>query len=127
MSTTKKSIANETIDNAMNLTEKTASVTLHSMVKSAEVAEGYVQGMYKAGYDANVDALKVAKNYWDATSEIRQDWIKLFATAGEKFIKSAVNMELPLQKEVADFGKNILNNVEQTVENLNKQAKAAAK
>ena len=85
MSTTKKSIANETIDNAMNLTEKTASVTLQSVVKSAEVAEGYVQGMYKAGYDANVDALKVAKNYWDATSEIRQDWIKLFATAGEKF------------------------------------------
>ena len=127
MSTTKKSIANETIDNAMNLTEKTAGVTLHSMVKSAEVAEGYVQGMYKAGYDANVDALKVAKNYWDATSEIRQDWIKLFAAAGEKFIKSAVKMELPLQKEVADFGKNILNNVEETVENLTKQAKAAAK
>jgi hypothetical protein len=127
MSTTKKSIANETIDNAMNLTEKTANVTLQSAVKSAEVAEGYVQGMYKAGYDANVDALKVAKNYWDATSEIRQDWIKLFATAGEKLIKSAVNMELPLQKEVTDFGKSILNNVEQTVENLNKQAKAAAK
>lgn len=127
MSTTKKSIANETIDNAMNLTEKTASITLQSAVKTAEVAEGYVQGMYKAGYDANVDALKVAKNYWDAVSDIRQDWIKLFAATGEKFIKSAVNMELPLQKEVADFGKSVLNNVEQTVENLNKQAKAAAK
>lgn len=124
---TKKSIANETIDNAVNLTEKTANVTLQTAVKSAEVAEGYVQGMYKAGYDANVDVLKVAKNYWDATSEIRQDWIKLFASTGEKFIKSAANMELPLQKEVADLGKNIIANVEQTVENLGKQAKTAAK
>ncbi len=124
---TKKSIANETIDNAVNLTEKTANVTLQTAVKSAEVAEDYVQGMYKAGYDANVDVLKVAKNYWDATSEIRQDWIKLFATTGEKFIKSAANMELPLQKEVADLGKNIIANVEQTVENLGKQAKTAAK
>ena len=127
MSTTKKSIATETIDNAMNLTEKTANVTLKGAVQTAEVAEGYVQGMYKAGYDANYDALKVAKNYWDATSEIRQDWIKLFATAGENFIKAAGNMELPLQKEVAGLGKSVLNNVEQTVENLNKQAKATAK
>lgn len=127
MSTTKKSIATETIDNAMNLTEKTANVTLQGAVQTAEVAEDYVQGMYKAGYDANYDALKVAKNYWDATSEIRMDWIKLFATAGEKFIKAAGNMELPLQKEVADLGKSVLNNVEQTVENLNKQAKTATK
>lgn len=127
MSTTKKSIATETIKQAMNLAEKSAGVTLKSAVQTAEVAEGYAQGMYKAGYDANLDALKVAKNYWDATSEIRQDWIKLFSAAGENFIKSAVNMELPRQKEVAEFGKNVLNNVEQTVENMNKQAKTAAK
>ncbi len=127
MSTTKKSIATETIDNAMNLTEKTANVTLQGAVQTAEVAEGYVQGMYKAGYDANYGALKVVKNYWDATSEIRMDWIKLFATVGEKFIKAAGNMELPLQKEVADLGKSVVRNVEQTVENLNKQAKTAAK
>ena len=124
---TKKSIANETIDNAVNLTEKSANVTLQTAVKTAEVAEGYVQGMYKAGYDANVDALKVAKNYWDATTEIRQDWVKLFASTGERFIKAAANMELPMQKEVADFGKSIISNVEQTVENLGKQAKAATK
>lgn len=127
MSTTKKSIATETIDNAMNLTEKTANVTLQGAVQTAEVAEGYVQGMYKAAYDANYDALKVAKNYWDATSEIRMDWIKLFATTGEKFIKAAGNMELPLQKEIADLGKNVIANVEQTVENLGKQAKTATK
>lgn len=127
MSTAKKSIATETLDNAMNLTEKTANVTLKGAVQTAEVAEGYVQGMYKAAYDANIDGLKVAKNYWDATSEIRQDWIKLFATAGENFIKAAGNMELPMQKTVADLGKNIVTNVEQTVETFGKQAKTATK
>lgn len=123
----KKSIANETMDTAMELTQKTASLTLKGAVQTAEVAEGYIQGMYKAGYDANVEALKVAKGYWDAASQIRQDWLKLFAATGEGFINSAANMELPLQKEVADIAKNIVSNVEQTVENLTKQAKTATK
>lgn len=122
---TKKPITNETIDTAMELTQKTANVTLKSAVQAAEVTEDYVQGMYKAGYEANIDALKVAKGYWDATSQIRQDWLKLFASTGEAFINSAAKMELPLQKEVVEFGKNILNNVEKTVENVTTQAKTA--
>lgn len=122
---TKKVISTEAIDTAMELTKKTANVTLKSAVQAAEATEGYVQGMYKAGYDANVDALKVAKNYWDATTQIRQDWIKLFASTGEALINSAAKMELPLQKEVAEFGKSILANVEKSVENLTAQAKTA--
>ncbi len=124
---TKKSIANETIDNTVNLTEKSANVALETVVKSAEVTENYVQGMYKAGYDANVDALKVAKYYWDAATEIRQDWVKLFASTGERFIKAAANMELPLQKEINDVAKNVIGNVEETIQNLGKQAKSATK
>lgn len=124
---TKKSLVNDTIDNAVNLTEKSATVTLDTVVKSANVTEGLVQGVYVAGYNANVDALKIAKNYWDATSEIRQDWINLFAKTGEKFIKAAANMELPLQKEINDVAKNVIGNVEETVQNLSKQAKAATK
>jgi hypothetical protein len=122
---TKKAMSTEAIDTAMELTQKTASVTLKSAVQAAEATEGYVQGMYKAGYDANVDALKVAKGYWDATSQLRQDWIKLFASTGEAFINSASKMELPLQKEVMDLGKTVLTNVEKTVENLTAQAKSA--
>ena len=122
---TKKAMSNEAIDTAMELTQKTANTTLKTVVQTAEVAEDYVQGMYKAGYDANVDALKVAKGYWDATSQIRHDWIKLFASTGEAFINSAAKMELPLQKEIAEFGKSVLNNVEKTVENLTTQAKTA--
>jgi hypothetical protein len=122
---TKKAISNEAIDTAVELTQKTANVTLKTAVQTAEATESYVQGMYKAGYDANVDALKVAKGYWDATTQIRQDWLKLFASTGEAFINSAAKMELPLQKEVMDLGKSVLANVEKSVENMTAQAKSA--
>lgn len=123
----KKSMTNETMEDVMNLTEKSAKVALKGAVQTAEVTEGFVQGIYKAGYDANYEALKVAKNYWDATSAIRQDWIKLFAGMGENFIKAASNMELPLQKEVNDVAKNVMSNVEKTVGNMTAQAKTATK
>ena len=122
---TKKAITNETIETAMELTQKTANLTMKAAVQTAELTEGYVQGMYKAGYDANVDALKVAKGYWDQTSQIRQDWLKLFAAAGEAFIDSAVKMELPVQREVVEFGRNVLSNVEKTVETMTANAKTA--
>ncbi len=125
--TNKKSIANETIDRAVNITEKTASVSLQTAVKTAEVAESYAQGLYKAAYDANIDGLKVARNYWDAATEIRQDWVNLFSTTGERFIKAAANMELPLQKEFSDAARNVLSNIEDNVETFGKQAKAATK
>ncbi len=124
---TKKMIDNEAIGTAMELTQKTATVTLKTAVQAVEATEGYVQGIYKAGYDANYDALKVAKNYWDATTELRKDWIKLFASTGEAFINSAAKMELPLQKEVTDMGKSVLTNVEKMIGNVTGQAKTATK
>lgn len=127
MAQTKKSNVNEVMETAIELTQKAAQTTLKGAVQTAELTEGYVQGMYKVGYDTNVEALKVAKNYWDAATEIRQDWLKLFAKTGENFINAAANMELPLQKEVSEFGKGIINNVQETVENLSAKTKAAAK
>jgi hypothetical protein len=127
MAQTKKSNVNEVIDTAVELTQKTAQTTLKGAVQTAELTEGYVQGMYKVGYDTNVETLKVAKNYWDAATEIRQDWLKLFAKTGENFINAAANMELPLQKEVSEFGKGIINNVQESVENLSAKTKTAAK
>jgi hypothetical protein len=124
---TKKVINNETIETAVELTQKAANVSLQSAVKSAEVAEGYVQGMYKVGYDTNVEAMKVAKNYWDAATEIRQDWLKLFAATGENLINAAAKMELPLQKEFVEFGKSIFANVEKSVGNITNQTKTAGK
>ena len=122
-----KKTNNETIDTAIELTRKTASVTLKSAVQTAEATESYMQGLYVAGYNANVEVLSVAKGYWDASTQIRQDWVQLFATTGENFIKAAANMELPLQKEVFELGKNAYENVEKSFENMNKQSKAATK
>lgn len=123
--TTKKNISNDTIDTAIELTQKTATMTLKSAVQAAEATENYAQAIYKAGYDANADALKVAKGYWDAATEIRQDWLKLFSTTGEAFINSAAKMELPLQKEAFEFGKSVFANVEKTVSGFTAQAKSA--
>ena len=127
MAQTKKLQVNETIETAVELTQKTAQTALKGAVQTAEVTENYVQGMYKVGYDTNVEVLKVAKNYWDAATEIRQDWLKLFAQTGENLINATANMELPLQKEVSEFGKGIINNVQETVENLSAKTKTAAK
>lgn len=127
MAQTKKLQVNETIETAVELIQKTAQTTLNGVVQTAEVTENYVQGMYKVGYDTNVEALKVAKTYWDAATQIRQDWLKLFSQTGENLINATANMELPLQKEMADFGKGIVNNVQDTVENLTAKAKTASK
>ncbi|MEZ5424671.1 MAG: hypothetical protein R2747_00275 [Pyrinomonadaceae bacterium] len=123
----KKSQMNETIDTAVELTQKSAQTALKGAVQTAELTENYVQGLYKVGYDTNAEALKVAKNYWDAATQIRQDWLKLFAQTGEQLIDAAAKMELPLQKEMTQFGKGVISNVEKTVENFTPQAKTAAK
>ena len=115
------------LNTVVELTQNTTGLMLKGAVQTAQVSEGFVQGLYKAGYDTNVEALKVAKNYWDAASEIRQDWVKLFAETGENFIATASNMELPFQKQVSELGKNVINNVEKTVENFTAQAKTATK
>ncbi|MCW5961052.1 MAG: hypothetical protein KIS76_12890 [Pyrinomonadaceae bacterium] len=127
MANTKKTDVTEIMETAMDLTQNSAKTALKGAVQTAEVTESYVQGMYKAGYDANYEALKVAKNYWDATSQIRQDWIKLFGQAGESLINATAKMELPMQKEIMDMGKGMIGNIERTVENFTPQTKSAAK
>ncbi|GIU82662.1 MAG: hypothetical protein D6687_05935 [Acidobacteria bacterium] len=121
---TKKNVVKETFEGTVELTQRAANATLKTMVQAAEVAENYAQGIYKAGYDANLEALKVAKGYWDATSQIRQDWLKLFASAGESLIDSAAKGELPIQKQIVGFAKGIFN-FEQTAQTA--QAKATSK
>lgn len=119
--------ANETIDKAVELTQESAKVALKGAVQTAELTEDYVQGLYKLGYDTNVEGLKVAKNYWDAASKIRQDWIKLFAATGETVIDTAANMEFPFQDRVTDFGKGVVNSVEKTFESFTAKPKTASK
>ena len=122
-----KAKTTEKMDKAVELAQDGAKATLDAGVKSAEVAEDFTQDVYKAGYDANVEALKVAKNYWDTPTKIRQDWLKLFAQTSENLIDATAKMELPLQKEMSEMAKGVINNIEKTVEEAADRAKAAAK
>jgi hypothetical protein len=109
-----KAKINSTIDKTVEISQKTALVTLKSAVQTAEASENYIQGVYKAGYDANVDALKVAKGYWDATTEIRKDWVELFSETGEAVIDATAKMEVPTPKDAMDFGTGIFDNISKT-------------
>lgn len=126
-----KAKTNETIDKAVELTQTSAKATLKAGVQTAELTENYVQGLYKVGYDTNMDAMKIAKNYWDAATEIRQDWLKLFSETGENLIDATAKMEIPTVNDVTEFGKdvykNVSKNVSKTVENVMPKAKAATK
>lgn len=122
-----KATTNKTMSTAMELTQSGAKATLKAGVKTAELTENYLQGIYNAGYDANYDALKVAKTYWDATTEIRQDWVKLIAKTGENLIDATAKMEIPTTQDVTEFGKSVYNTVEKSVGNLTAKATAATK
>lgn len=117
----------DTIEKAVDLTQDAAKATLNATVKTAEVTEAYLQGMYKVDYDVTMEAMKVAKGYWDATSKIRQDWIKLFAVAGENLIDATAKMDLPMQKQALDMGKDMVSKLQDSVDNLIPKAKAASK
>lgn len=119
-----KNIGNS-MNKAVELTQKSAIATLKGAVGTADMTESYIQGVYKAGYDANVDALKVAKGYWDATSEIRQDWVKLMAETGETVIDRAAAMDVPFQKEAMKMGGNIVGTITKTFEGFVPRTKNA--
>ncbi len=117
----------EGLNTAMELSQKTANTMLKSAVQTAEITDHYVQGLYKVAYDTNIDALKVAKNYWDAMTELRQDWLKLFSQTGEKAIAAVGDIELPYQKQATDFVGNMVESAQKTFDNLTAPAKSAAK
>lgn len=120
----KKAKTNETMDKAVELTQTGAKATLDGAVQTAELAENYVQGLYKLGYDTNVEGLKIAKNYWDTAAKIRQDWIKLVASTGEQVIDAAGSFELPYQDKIASLGKDVMENVEKTFSGATGKAEA---
>lgn len=122
-----KAKAAEKVNTAMELTTNTAKATLNAGVKTAELTESYVQGVYNAAYDANYDALKVAKNYWEATTEIRKDWLNLFAKTGEDLIDATAKMDIPTIGDATKFGKDVYKSVSKTVEGMTAQAKAVVK
>jgi hypothetical protein len=117
----------EGVNSFIGLSQKTASVMLKSTVQTVNVAENYVQGLYKVGYDTQIAGMEVAKAYWDSMSQIRQDWLRLFSETGEKAITATSDIELPFQKEVMDLGKNVFASVEKMAKNFTTPFRHAAK
>ncbi len=124
MAKAKRAKTNSTVDKAVELTQDTAKLALRGAVQTTELTESYVQGLYKVGYDTNVEGLKVAKNYWNAATEIREDWVELFAKTGENMIDATAKMEIPTVNDVTGFGKDVFDNVSKTFQNLTTPAKS---
>ncbi len=117
------------INKVVELTQDTARATVNTSVEVAKLAENSLQGLYKVGYDMNASGLSVAKGYWDALSAIRNEWINLFEQTGEKAVDSIgalSSMEIPFQKEVTEFGGNVLAQGEKVFNMATKQVKAVA-
>lgn len=102
---------NEGMDKAVELTQDAAKATIKGAIQTAEVSEDYIQSIYKAGYEANLDALKVAKGYWDASTEIRKDWVNFFAETSESIVENGVSVKVPYQKDAIKFGKGLFDRV----------------
>ena len=110
----------ESVNSAIELSQKTASAVFESTVKTAEVANGYVQNMVQVGLDAQESGVNVVRNYFDNMSKLNRQWINLFAQTGERTIDST-----------GDTVKNTMNNVvaggAEIVDNAAAQAKQATK
>ena len=110
----------ESVNSAIELSQKTATAVFESTVKTAEVANGYMQNMVQVGLDAQESGVNVARNYFDSISKINRQWLNLFANTGERTINTA-----------GDTVKNTMNNVvaggAEIVDNAAAQAKQATK
>ncbi len=110
----------ENVNSAIELTQKTVNTMFESTVKTAEIANGYMQNMVQVGLDAQESGVNVAKNYFDSMSKLNRQWINLFSTTGERTINAS-----------GDTVKNAMNSVvagnAEIVDNAVAQAKQATK
>ncbi|MEZ5306164.1 MAG: hypothetical protein R2684_03345 [Pyrinomonadaceae bacterium] len=123
--TKKNNVFEKNMNKSVELTQTGAKALLKGAVGTIEVTESYIQGVYNAGYQANVDALGVAKGYWDAMTELRKDWLVLASETGEQLIDAAGTFEVPYQKEAMDLGKNAFDFMFKAVDGFMPKAKAA--
>lgn len=99
----------DTVNSAIELSQKTLNVVFESTVKTAEVANGFAQNLVQVGLDAQESGVNVARNYFDGISKINRQWINLFAATGERTIntagetvKNSVNNNIADAAEVVD-------------------------
>jgi hypothetical protein len=118
-----------TVNNILGMAQDTAMMTLKTAVRTEQVVEDYVQGLYKVGYDANVAGLQVVKAYWDSLTQIRQEWVKQGSELAETAVKNMPTQfelpTLPFQKEVFGFGQEVMTRTQKAYEAFTAPVKAA--
>ena len=110
----------DTMNSAVELSQKTANVMFESTVKTAEVANGLVQNMVQVGLDAQESGVNVARNYFESINKINRQWINLFSNTGERAISTA-------GETVRNTMNSAVANGAEIVDNAATRAKAATK
>lgn len=110
----------ESVNSAIELSQKAANVMLENAVKTAEMTDNYLRNVIQIGLDAQENSPKVARNYFDSMAEINREWLNLLAASGEKTIDSiGENARKPFSDAFAASAA--------TIENAAAQTKQAAK
>ncbi len=116
-------VADQTIDSintAVDLSQKTANAVLDGTVKMAEMSDDYFQNAVKLGLETQEAGLNVAGKYFNTMVGINREWIKFFSTNGEKMINAAGDMTKRQMDGIVESSVEI-------VENATSQVKQAAK
>ncbi len=110
----------DAMNSAIELSQKTANVMFESTVKTAELANGYMQNFVQVGLDAQESGVNVARNYFESMSKLNRQWINLFANTGERTINTS-------GETVKNTVNNAVSNGADIVDTAATKAKAATK
>ncbi|HEY0427373.1 MAG TPA: hypothetical protein VGC76_06165 [Pyrinomonadaceae bacterium] len=107
----------------VSLSQETALTALETSIVVQKVADKQAQETVNFVVAATEASAKAAQNYWNGVSQIQKNWLGFYAEAAEKAIKNPFVPEFPMQKELIDFGKEVLNQTQKAYENVTAQAK----
>lgn len=108
------------VNTAVDLSQKTANVVLDGTVKVAEMTDDYVQNAVKLGLDTQEAGMNIASSYFNAMAKVNREWIKFFSSNGERMIDTVGDMTKKQVDGIVESGVEI-------VENASQQVKQAAK
>ncbi len=108
------------VNTAVDLSQKTANVVLDGTVKVAEMTDDYMQNAVKLGLNTQEAGLNIAGSYFNAMAKVNREWIKFFSSNGEKMIETVGDMTKKQVDGIVESGVEI-------VENASQQVKQAAK
>ena len=111
------------VRNLVSLSRETALTALETSISLQKVADKQAQETVNFAVAAGEATAKAAQNYWNGVSRIQKSWLNFYAENAERAIKNPFVPEFPMQKELVDFGKEVLNQTRKAFENVTAQAK----